>query len=187
MCVAEEDSSVTEPAEGGNLKEARGDLVDALLQESREELERIDLKASILLSLCSLGLAALVHAAAYVHWDPRDLGGFQWFFWTGMALGGATLVVLAAAVWPRLGQSESEEEGLTYFGHVARLEDLEGLNAALDRATSAYTSRTDHAAKRLLALSKLVRVKYMCIRWGMVLFGVSVLLCAIAVVRALTP
>ncbi len=93
--------------------------------------------------------------------------------------------MLAAAVWPRLGQSASEEE-LTYFGHVARLEDLEGLNAALDRAASAYPSRADHAAKRLLALSKLVHVKYKCIRWGIVLFGGAVLLCTMAVVRALT-
>ena len=37
-----------------------------------KELERIDLKASILLSVCSLALAALVHAAAYLHWDPGN-------------------------------------------------------------------------------------------------------------------
>ena len=46
------------------MQGARGELVEVLLRESREELEHIDLKASILLSVCSLALAALVHAAA---------------------------------------------------------------------------------------------------------------------------
>ncbi len=63
--------------DNADLTVARDELVGALLRESREELERIDLKASILLSVCSLSLAALVHAAAYLHWDPRDLVGFQ--------------------------------------------------------------------------------------------------------------
>jgi len=113
---------VAHAAESGESKEARGELVEALLGECREELERIDLKASILLSVCSLALAALVHAAAYLHWDPRELGDSQWFLWSGMALGACALVSLAAAVWPRLGKGE---EGLTYFGHVARFEGLE--------------------------------------------------------------
>ncbi len=165
-------------------REARGELVEALLRESREELERIDLKASILLSVCSLALAALVHAAAYLHWDPRELGGFQWFLWSGMALGGAALVALAAAVWPRLGRGGGDE--LTYFGHIARFGNLEELNAALDKEVSANPSPGDHAAKRLLALSKLVRLKYECIRWGMLLFGLAVPLCTVAAVRALT-
>ena len=185
MCVADDGSGVAHAAESGESKEARGELVEALLRECREELERIDLKASILLSVCSLALAALVHAAAYLHWDPRELGDSQWFLWSGMALGGAALVALAAAVWPRLGQGEGGEE-LTYFGHIAQFGDLEELNAALDREASTNPSRADHAAKRLFALSKLVRSKYRCIRWGMLLFGVAVPLCAVAAVQALT-
>ena len=122
MSVAKEGPAEDQRVESTNLTGARDELVAALLRESREELERIDLKASILLSVCSLSLAALVHAAAYLHWDPRDLVGFQWFLWSGMALGACALVSLAAAVWPRLGKGE---EGLTYFGPVARFEGLE--------------------------------------------------------------
>ncbi len=169
--------------EDAGLKEARGELAEALLREAREELERIDLKASILLSVCSLALAALVHAAAYLHWDPRELEGFQWFLWAGMAFGGAALVALAAAVWPRLGHGE---EGITYFGHIAQFKGLKELSSALDQEVSTNPSRTDHAAKRLLALSRIVHDKYRYIRWGMVLFGLSALLCAVAAIRALT-
>src|SRR5215213_8207736 len=140
MGAAEDGSPRKQTVESVDLKGARGELVEVLLRESREELERIDLKASILLSVCSLALAALVHAAAYLHWDPRELGDSQWFLWSGMALGGAALVALAAAVWPRLGQGEGGEE-LTYFGHIAQFGDLEELNAALDREASTNPSR----------------------------------------------
>ena len=165
------------------MQGARGELVEVLLRESREELERIDLKASILLSVCSLALAVLVHAAAYLHWDPQDLVGFQWFLWLGMAFGVAALLALAAAVWPRLGR---REEGITYFGHIAPFEEVAELNVALDQEVSANPSCTDHAAKRLLAMSKIIYDKYNYIRWGMGLFGVSGILCAVAAVRALT-
>jgi hypothetical protein len=186
VCVADDNSGVAHSAEGSVSKEeARGELVEALLRESREELERIDLKASILLSVCSLALAALVHAAAYLHWDPRELVFSQWFLWAGMALSGAALVALAAAVWPRLSHGESTED-LIYFGHIAQFEDLEELNAALDKQASTNPSRADHATKRLLALSRLIDLKYRCIRWGMVLFGIAVPLCAVTAVRALT-
>ena len=183
MSAAEDPSVRDEMVESADLKGARGELVEVLLRESREELERIDLKSSILLSVCSLALAALVHAAAYLHWDPRELVGFQWFLWSGMLLSGAALVALAAAVWPRLGHSE---EGITYFGHVAQFKELKELNSALDHEVSTNPSRADHAAKRLLAMSSIIYDKYRYIRWGMGLFGVSVLLCAVAAVRALT-
>jgi len=81
-----------------------------------------------------------------------------------MAFGVAALVALAAAVWPRLGR---REEGITYFGHIAPFEGVAELNVALDQEVSANPSRTDHAAKRLLAMSKIIYDKYNYIRWGM--------------------
>src|SRR5215213_6185052 len=105
MSVAKEGPAEDRRVESTNLTGARDELVAALLRESREELERIDLKASILLSVCSLSLAA--------------------------------------AVWPRLGKGE---EGITYFGHVARFEGLEELSAGLDEEASRHPSHSDHAA-----------------------------------------
>jgi hypothetical protein len=100
-----------------------------------------------------------------------------------MALGACALVALAAAVWPRLGKGG---EGITYFGHVARFEGLEELNAGLDREASRHPLLSDHAAKRLLALSRIIYDKYRYIRWGMGLFGVSMLLCTVTAIRALS-
>ncbi|MBA2782615.1 MAG: hypothetical protein H0T74_06800, partial [Rubrobacteraceae bacterium] len=62
MSVAKDGPAKYQKVESADMTGARDELVGALLRESREELERIDLKASILLSVCSLALAALVHA-----------------------------------------------------------------------------------------------------------------------------
>jgi hypothetical protein len=136
------------------------------------------------LSVCSLALAALVHATAYLHWDPRDLVGFHWFPWAGMALGACALVALAAAVWTRLGYGREGE--ITDFGHVARFEGLEELIAGLDKVASRPQSQSDHSAKRVLGLSRIIYDKYRYIKWGMMLFGVSVLLCTVTAIRALS-
>jgi hypothetical protein len=101
-----------------------------------------------------------------------------------MALGACALVALAAAVWPRLGYGGEGE--ITYFGHVARFEGLEELIAGLDKVAPRHQSQSDHSAKRLLALSRIIYDKYRYIRWGMMLFGVSVLLCTVTAIRALS-
>jgi hypothetical protein len=167
------------------LKDTRSELVEALLRESREELERIDLKASILLSVFGLALVGLAHAAAFEQWDPRSLGPFQWFLWTGVVFACAALVALAGAVWPKLSRA-TDDEGLTYFGHVARHDKVEELHAAFDREASKHPSPTDHAVKRLLAVSKIINTKYRWIRWGMGLFAVAVPLWTVAIIIALS-
>ncbi len=171
--------------EADRSNDIRGELVEALLRESREELERIDLKAEILLGVFGLAVVGIVHAAAYIHWDPRTLGAFQWFLWSGMVLAGAALVVLSMAVWPKLARGTGEE-GLTYFGHVAQHNKVEELNAALDREVSRNSSSTDHAMKRLLALSKIIETKYRWIRRSMVLFALALPLWAVAIITALS-
>jgi hypothetical protein len=185
MCAIEDGPGMADPAELGEVENVRAQLVEALLRESREELERIDLKASILLSVFGLALVGLAHAAAFEEWDPRTLGAFQWFFWSGIAIAGAALVVLAGAVWPRLVHAKDEEE-LTYFGHVARHNKVEELHASIDREVATTPSPTDHAVKRLLTVSKIIDRKYRWIRWGMGLFALAVPLCTIAVVIALS-
>jgi hypothetical protein len=184
MGATEDGSGVATPTEADELKGVRGELVEALLRESREELERIDLKASILLSVSGLSLVGLAHAAAFENWDPRTLGVFQWFLWAGVVFACGAIVALAGAVWPRLSHA-TDEEGLLYFGHVARHNRVEELHASLDREASTHPSPTDHAVKRLLAVSKIIDMKYRWIRWGMGLFGLAVPLWAVAIIIAL--
>jgi hypothetical protein len=183
MGATEDRMDVAEPTEGGN-KDVRNALVEALLRESREELERIDLKASILLSVFGLALVGLAHAAAYEKWDPRTLGPYQWFFWLGVVFACAALVALAGAVWPKLARPKANE-GVTYFGHVAQHNRVEELNSALDREAATHPSPTDHAVKRLLAVSKIIDKKYRWIRRGMALFAIAVPLWAVAIIIAL--
>ena len=185
MGATEDGAGVATRTEAHESQDVRSELVEALLRESREELERIDLKASILLSVFGLALVGLAHAAAFEQWDPRSLGGFQWFLWTGVLFACAALVALAGAVWPKLSHATGEE-GLLYFGHVARHDRVEDLHASLDREASNHPTPTDHAVKRLLAVSKIIDTKYRWIRLGMTLFAVAVPLWAVAIIIALS-
>ena len=184
MSAIDDGPGVADSTEIDEVKEVRTALVEALLRESREELERIDLKASILLSVFGLALVGLAHAAAFEQWDPRTLGAYQWLLWLGVALACAALVALAGAVWPKLAHPKADE-GVTYFGHVARHNKVEDLNASLDREAANHPSPTDHAVKRLLAVSKIIDKKYRWIRWGMILFALAVPLWAVAIIIAL--
>lgn len=185
MGAIEDGPGMAHPTELDESKAVRDELIQALHRESREELERIDLKASILLSVVGLSLVGLAHAAAFEDWDPRTLGAFQWFLWTGVVFACAAVVAFAGAVWPRLSRGEGGE-GLIYFGHVARYEKVEELHAALDREASTHPSPTDHAVKRLLAVSKIIDMKYRWIRWGMGLFAAAIPLWAVAIIIALS-
>jgi hypothetical protein len=75
---------------------------------------------------------------------------------------------------------------ITYLGHVAPFEGFEELIAGLDKEASRHATRSDHSAKRLLALSRIIYDKYRYIKWGMMLFGVSVVLCTATAIRALS-
>ncbi len=88
-------------------------------------------------------------------------------------------------MWPKLSHATGDE-GLLYFGHVARHDRVEELHASLDREASSHPTPTDHAVKRLLAVSKIIDTKYRWIRWGMGLFAVAVPLWAIAIIIALS-
>jgi hypothetical protein len=73
---------------------------------------------------------------------------------------------------------------IAYFGHDARFVCLQELIAGLEKRLP--DTRSDHSAKRLPALSRIIYDKYRYIRWGMGLFGVRVLLCSVTATRALT-
>ena len=73
---------------------------------------------------------------------------------------------------------------ITYFGHVAPFEGLEELIAGLDNEASRHATRSDHSAKRLLALSRIIYDKYRYIRWG---WGSSVCPCSCARLQPFEP
>ncbi len=81
--------------------DARKELGEALLKDTREELGRADGKAAMLMSASGVVVSVLLAGAIAGKWDPTELGHWQWLWWPGAAAGAIGIVAFAAAVWPR--------------------------------------------------------------------------------------
>ena len=94
-------------------------LVQQLLAEAREELNRADNKASMLFALFGIGFGAVLAGIIAGDWKPSGLAvGAEVVWWLGAGAAVAALVALGAAVWPRL-ESDYALGRVTYFAHVA--------------------------------------------------------------------
>jgi hypothetical protein len=96
MGAAKGDSSAAD----GNIQpeNPHAKLVDALLNDTREELGRADGKASILLSAVGVVVSVLLAGAISRDWNPTQLASCEWLWWLGTLSGTAAIGALGAAV-----------------------------------------------------------------------------------------
>lgn len=156
---------------GGNSVD---DLAVALLQESRSELERVDTKVLGVLGFASVFVSVILAGIIAGDWTPSklDLLG-RGIWWAGCALVIVGIVVLAAALWPRLRKSDKSQEGcVTYFGDVDRKWSVGELRHRLRTTCELTESR---AADQLLTIAPLVKRKYTLMRWGVASIGAGLL------------
>lgn len=148
----------------------------SLLDETREEINRADGKANLLLTAAGLGVAALVAGLVAGDIDPMGAAGAVQV--TGSAAGvllAAGLTAVGAAVFPRLG--DPMQGRAHYFMEAAQFDDAESLHEAIVNDHSAAGARE---SQQLLVLSKAVRYKYRLIRLAQVLLGAGMLSAAAA-------
>lgn len=148
-----------------------------LLAESREELARADGKASMLLS--ALGVAIGVIAAALLagDWSPDRLDRpYRTVWWVGLTFAAAGSLALCFAVWPRI-RHRLPGPSATYFDEIALLGSVDKVKAAL-----AGTDAAERTLTQLVAIARIVRRKYVLIRWAMLLLGIAIMLVLIAVI-----
>jgi len=176
MCAPQDISGA---GDSGQPEHPHAELVDSLLNDTREELGRADGKASILLSAVGVVVSVLLAGAISREWNPTRLASFEWLWWLGTLSGTAAIAALGAAVWPRV-EHPADTEKLTYFGHVASYKNIDDLSTALDRRVSAGASQ-ERPIDQLYIVSKIADKKYRRIRWGIGLFGAALLICTAAV------
>ncbi|WP_214412204.1 Pycsar system effector family protein [Sphaerisporangium fuscum] len=144
-----------------------------LLAETREEVNKADAKAQVLLGIAGVGLGAVTGGLIAGSWTPFRLAdSVEWLWWTGAVAALASLACLAGAVYPRTGVSEiGDPRTVAYYGDVVRLDSVQALVNALVR-----TARPDlrGVADQVRRLSRIVDRKYRLIRWGFWLLSAAV-------------
>ena len=122
---------------GMPMIDPKSEHISAVLAEARTELDRADFKASLLLAVVGIVIAALFAAILSNSWSPARLESRQVaIWWLGAASSLGAIASLAYAVYPRIGRPapRSYPVSVAYFADVARL-SLNELKQALDDPT----------------------------------------------------
>lgn len=134
-----------------------------LLQETREELNRADTKAQVLLGIVGIGLGAVIGGLLAGSWSPFRLSNnIEWLWWAGATAALASVVVLARAVYPRLDRRK-RSDAVMYYADVLHFESAAAVSSALRRSS---TLDLERIADQLHRVSQIVSRKYRLIRWG---------------------
>jgi MFS family permease len=144
-----------------------------LLAEAREEVNKADAKAQVLLGVAGVGLGAVTGGLIAGSWSPFQLSNaVEWLWWSGAAAALAALACLAGAVYPRAGVSVVDDpKVVACYGDVVRFRSVQALANALLVAARPDLRRVADQVRRL---SGIVHRKYRLIRWGFWLLSAAV-------------
>jgi Pycsar effector protein len=150
-----------------------------LLSETRQELSRVDSKASLLLAAVGVVLGALIGGLAGSRWTPMRLNGaVHWLWWLGTASATIGVLLIAAAVYPRIYPRGTPQPGApVYYGHVSAYRDIGEFRRALEEPPSTQ----DRLINQIFVLSRIVRRKYALLRSGLWCLLLTTMACALAV------
>jgi hypothetical protein len=146
-------------------------LAADMLAEVREEIDRADQKASLLIG--SLGIAFSIVLSGMIggDWTPVTLSPFGATVWVvGVIAAAASVAAAASAVWPRLSRAPGAD-AITYWGQIRGLGSPAEVGRALAERGLHPPERT---YQQLLVLSAVVQRKYRAIRLSMMLAGIGV-------------
>lgn len=153
-------------------------FVEGLLDETRDEINRADTKANILLAMAGLGVAALGGGLINVDLTlDSERGAVQALAGSALAMLAAGITLLAVAVLPRIGKATKGRA--RYFMDHAQYEDLAEFRAAVQYEAERADERH---LRQLLDLSKIVRRKYRLTQIGEVCTGLGFGFVATAVI-----
>ncbi len=145
-------------------------LAAEMLAEVREEIDRADQKASLLIGSLGIAFSIVLSGLLGGSWNPASLGPVSTAVWGACALTAAGSVLAAAlAVWPRASPPPGKG-AITYWGLIQDLPSGQAVAEALAERGLHAPART---YQQLHVLSALVQRKYRAIRWSMVLAGVA--------------
>ena len=150
-----------------------------LLNSTRDELNRADSKASLLLAAVGVTIGALISGITGSKWTPTAMNvGEQVLWWTGIAAASVGVLLIAACVFPRIQQRDTPHPGLpAYYGDVAAYPDIESFREAVMNEPDPRERLMNQA----YVVSRIVQHKYVLLRRGLLCLLVAVVACALAV------
>lgn len=175
-------SSATAP--GRPVAEVTSDPITSyltdLLANAREELDRADSKASLLLAAVGVVIAALIGGITSSNWKPMSLGiGEQALWWAGVAAATVGVFLIAASVYPRIRQRSTPHPSLpTYYGDVAAYPDINAFRHAINKAPDA----TERLINQTYVIARIAQGKYTLLQRGLLSLLVAIVACTLAVV-----
>lgn len=142
-------------------RDGDSELLRVLTAETREELSRADGKAGLVLSCLGAALAALLGVLSTGRVTPQSYSSLsQLLFWSGCASWIAALLLLGLAILPR--PTRSGPSLGHYFADIDTAPSARSLHETLR-----LTDLKERDLHQILRLSRIVVIKYRCVRYGM--------------------
>ena len=153
-------------------------FVEGILDETRDEINRADTKASILLGGTGVAVAALVGAMYAAKIKTDDLDAIIWAFGLMSAAAfAASIALLGAAVMPRIGKATPGRA--RYFMDHAQYDDINELQKAIEFELTDVELRHLHQVRDL---ARIVKTKYQLAILGEWSAGVGILLACLTAI-----
>lgn len=178
------------PEEGKQASDSApepSELVSQLLRDTREELNRADSKAQILLGVFGIVYGVLLAAIVAGDWAPNHLcDGAEVVWWAGAVLLTGGLALLMWVVWPRITHADGREK-LAFFAHAAAYKTLPEFKKAVAARESELGDDAvrEREMDQAWTVSGIVTKKYQRIRWAIVALAAGSLGLLIAAVADL--
>lgn len=151
-----------------------------LLASTRDELNRVDSKASLLLAAVGATIGALLACFTGSNWTPMSLAiGEQVLWWAGMAVATVGVFLISASVYPRFRQRRTPHPDLpAYYGDVAAFPDIGTFRRAIGKPPDAAERLSD----QVYVVARITQAKYVQLQRGLLCLLIAIVACALSIV-----
>lgn len=176
-----EKSNILQQADQVSFDDATLLYATSLLSSARDEIDRADSKASILLAASGVAAGALFAGLMAGTWTPLKLrAAIQWAWWAGIVEAAIGICFLALAVYPREQRNDSGASWVVvFYGDILTHRTTAQLVDALNRSAE---TRIERIADQLRYVCSIVNHKYRLIRWGISILFLSAATISAAIV-----
>jgi hypothetical protein len=150
-----------------------------LLANIRDELNRADSKASLLLAAVGVIIGALLGGISSSRWTPMSLGaGEQALWWAGVVAAAVGVLLISASVYPRIRLRATPRSGSpSYYADVAAYPDVDAFRHAIGEAPDVR----ERLLTQSYVLARIVEGKYLQLQRALLSLLVAIIACALAI------